>query len=149
MLIPTSSISWRAGGACLLLLLALASCYVVTEERDEKGSWDLPEANETGVTPSPGVYSFSEEGLFEVAEDDGAYVLRFSVDGYRWDEIEIENGGFRYAWGEINGTDCPTDSYAISGGFVEPTRAEGVIKYASGCDLKKKASFVAEQQTTD
>jgi hypothetical protein len=115
---------------------------------DDKKGWDIPAPPRTGVDPIPGSYSFTPRGCFRVAEDvtTGIKFVIFSSDCLRFDTIEVRQGGFSNTWGEIGGTQCPTDAYAISGSFISPTRAEGIIKYGvTDCQTAPEASFVAEQ----
>lgn len=109
--------------------------------------WDLPEPERTGIEPLPGDYTFNQRGCFSVRADDGRKVVVFGADCFRFDEIKIEEGGFRHEHGEIDGTHCPTDSYGISGTFKTETRAEGVIKYAFDCEITEEARFIAEHRS--
>lgn len=106
-------------------------------------SWDLPSAEETGIVPRIGSFSFDESGSFDVVQGE-RITLRFSRDGFRFDSIDVVDGAFRHTHGEIGGTHCPTDSYGISGAFVAPSRAEGTIIYARACQVRSVRLFVAE-----
>ncbi len=110
-------------------------------------SWDLSRNAATNIEPDIGVYSFNETGCFEVAQESGSAkkILRFSADCFRYDSISIESGAFYKEHGSIGGTNCPTDSYAISGAFQTQTRAEGTIKYARDCSFTRAAAFVADK----
>lgn len=129
-------------------------------------SWDLAGPTATDVVPSYAEYEFvtSEpindshhaQFVFTVLRDMSAPpgvitlghpVLRFSADGFRSDTIEISRGAFFTQWGSIGGTDCPTDSYALSGHFTEPGRAEGTIKLAYDGRVTATATFVATLKT--
>ncbi|MFA6382618.1 MAG: hypothetical protein WCX08_05110 [Candidatus Buchananbacteria bacterium] len=89
----------------------------------------------TGIVPEIGNYSFSQDGNFAVWQDGeaGQIYLRFSSDGYRWDNIPVIAGTFYRQWGEIGGTHCPSDAYILSGHFTSPTHAEGHIQYGYNC----------------
>ena len=108
-------------------------------------SWGLERMAATGVDPQLGLYSFSATGCLEVIaeSDSGRKIVRFSPDCFRHDSIAIEAGAFFNEHGSINGTNCPTDSYAITGAFTSPTRAEGIIKYAQNCSVNQTTIFVA------
>lgn len=108
--------------------------------------WNMPSPRQTNIVPKMGTYTFNRQGCFQLIEDNigGPKFLVFSRDCYRKDKIFINNGSFSHEWGEINGTHCPTDAYAISGAFVTPTRAEGVIKSGYDCKLTGEEKFIAE-----
>ena len=108
--------------------------------------WGIPNPTTTGIDPSTGSYSFNQTGCFSVTQDSmtGAKFVFFASDCNRYDRIPVEGGSFIYKHGQIGGTDCPTDAYAISGSFVSTTRAEGIIKYGSECQVTGEANFIAE-----
>ena len=111
-----------------------------------RADWDLPEPERTGIEPRLGVYTFNQPGCFSVRERAGRKVVIFASDCFRFDEMSITEGAFAHAHGTIGGTNCPTDSNAISGVFRSATRAEGTIKYAFDCRVTDEASFIAELQ---
>jgi len=125
----------------ITLLCLLLSLFFLCSSCDSGGSssssgaagWNLSPASPTNVVPQSGQYSFSQQGSFSVLDGGGA--IRFSRDNYRFDTITVQSGAFYHAHGEINGTDCPTDSYAISGSFTDSTHASGVISYATDCSI--------------
>jgi hypothetical protein len=108
--------------------------------------WDIPEPATTGIEAQSGSYTFNQPGCFSVIKDVGSgqsYVY-FSRDCYRYDAITINQGAFFHIHGEIGGTDCPTDAYAISGLFISPGKAEGIIKYGYDCKVTGEAFFTAD-----
>ena len=138
------------------LITLLGFCFLITacgggggnggNGGNDSHDWGIPDPTKTGIDPSTGSYSFNQKGCFSVTQDStGAKFVYFSSDCYRYDSIPVEGGAFIYKHGEIGGTDCPTDSYAISGSFVSTTRAEGIIKYASQCQITGEANFIAER----
>lgn len=106
--------------------------------------WDLPEPESTGVDPLPGNYTFSQRGCFSVREAAGRKSVVFASDCFRFDAIEMEEGSFSHEHGEIGGTHCPTDAYAMAGSFTSATRAEGTIKYGFACEITEETTFIAE-----
>jgi hypothetical protein len=119
----------------IVLGFLLFSCQNSTETTVQQ-DWGIPSYSFTNVTPEPGTYKFSQEGYFTVKDE---ITLRFSIDGYRWDNILISYGNFYHTWGTADSTRCPncsmpTDSYAISGHFTSPTEAEGTIVYGAWGD---------------
>ena len=90
---------------------------------------------ETGVDPEVGFYNI--HSYFEVYQDidTGNKYIKYSADGYRFDDILIINGAFHNQWGSSSGTHCPTDAYTISGHFISPTVVEGRIRYGSNCNF--------------
>jgi hypothetical protein len=121
----------------ILVLVFVSGCIILDP-------WMMPVPNKTGINPTTGEYSFSKDGCFEVVKEGCEKYVRFASDCSRFDEIPVENGAFIYRWGQIGGTHCPTDGYAISGSFVTKDRAEGTIKYAQGCVITSEAKFVAK-----
>lgn len=110
--------------------------------------WNLSKSTETNIAPDIGDYTFNQTGCFSVKEDsnENVYISFSSESGncVRFDNIEITNGAFYKEYGEIEGTNCPTDSYAISGSFITSSKAEGTIKYAYDCQITNTVTFVAE-----
>lgn len=127
-----------------MVVAVLCACLLAACGND--GGWRLPEQSATGITPRVGSYSFSASGCFSVIEDPGTTerFVEFASDCFRFDTISIKGGAFRRTHGKIDGTDCPTDSYGIAGHFVTDTRAEGTIKYAFDCNIRRREEFVAE-----
>jgi hypothetical protein len=112
--------------------------------------------------PETGCYVFDHRGCFEVrfenpeAPDPSSKVVAFAADCasatpankcsmgcFRADTFAITDGRFAHRHGEIGGTDCPTDGYAISGAFVTTTRAEGTIEYSFDCQVVAELTFTA------
>lgn len=114
---------------------------------DSGDGYGLGVFSATSVAPEIGSYSFSTEGSFAVVADSatGNSAVRFSRDGFRFDIIPIQDGAFFMEHGEIDGTDCPTDGYAISGHFVNGTLAEGRIAYATDCQVTSRQDFRAQR----
>ena len=100
--------------------------------------------SQTGVTPDVGEYAFIQHVRFSVFDDQitGKRSIRFFRDGLGYDVIPIQDGAFSFEHGEIDDTKCPTDGYAISGHFVNPVQAEGVVVYATDCDFVASDDFV-------
>lgn len=57
-------------------------------------------------------------------------------------KLQVQDGAFSFEHGEIHDTKCPADGYAISGHFVNPVQAEGVVVYATDCDFAASDDFV-------
>ncbi|MBP7831283.1 MAG: hypothetical protein KA248_15350 [Kiritimatiellae bacterium] len=132
----------------LVVTLALGMCGMMTGcDGNGEDGYGLDSFSATGIDPETGAYSFSQEGHFAVIVDwsTGIRSLRFSRDGFRFDNIPIQNGTFFMEHGEVNGTDCPTDGYAISGHFVTSTRAEGRVAYATDCEVTSRQDFTAQR----
>lgn len=132
-------------GAAGLVAGALALGPMGCDEVDGGCDYDLPPAAISQFQPAVGTYTFSSRGCFCVSE--GGQSILFASDCFRYDTIRVINGRFMNEWGEIGwcgSHHCPTDGYGISGVFVSPTRAEGVIKYANGCSILSDFNFVAE-----
>ena len=115
---------------CMCLLCACGSA---------SDPWALPDPPHTGVSPRDGKYTFSAQGCFSVAGS----AIAFARDCTRFDTIAVVQGGFINRWGDIGGTNCPTDGYAISGPFDTTATASGTIKYAAGCQVTESSSFTA------
>jgi hypothetical protein len=115
-----------------------------------------------GVEPQTGCYLFNHRGCFAVDFDDPAApdpnrkVLVFGADCasaapgntctgqcFRSDEIHIAQGAFSFQHGDIDGTDCPTDGYVMSGSFTTDTQAEGTIVYVRDCRIVDRQTFIA------
>ena len=128
-------------GVFVLLLVMAALVYTIGCELE---AWTLTFYRPTGIIPEVGVYQFSQQGCFEVRENSsGERYVVFAADCWNYQTIELHDGSFAYAWGEIGGTHCPTDSFGISGRFESPTKAAGMIKYAQSCQVVRTASFSA------
>lgn len=144
----------------LLLLPTIVLCLVLIGCTGDKGvvsGWQLDQPSPTDVVPNTGFYEFVTDhtitGSFHGRLVFNVFIARqysslkpfvyFSADGYRYDWIPIEDGAFYWEHGQINGYDSPTDGYAISGQFVTPTRAEGIIKLAITGHIMAEATFVA------
>jgi len=146
----------RRRSKSLLLLLAasmLAQLYMGCGGGgggggDNQEDWGIPVPTMTGVDPLIGEYSFNQRGCFSVTKDStsGVKAVVFASDCSRFDRITVEGGAFYFTHGEVGGTDCPTDAYAISGSFISATRAEGIIRYGSGCDIREEANFIAQHK---
>jgi hypothetical protein len=109
-------------------------------------AWQLPQMSPTGIVPEDGEYSFSQKGSFRVMSHSTGSFIQFSVEQRLFGAIPVIDGAFMNCFGQIGGTYCPSDSYGISGHFVTPTRAEGIIKYASDCQITTESPFVAEKR---
>ena len=109
-------------------------------------AWQLPQMSPTGIVPEDGEYSFSQKGSFRVMSHSTGSFIQFSVEQRILGAIPVIDGAFMNCFGQIEGTFCPSDSYGISGHFVTPTRAEGIIKYASDCQITAEVPFVAEKR---
>jgi hypothetical protein len=115
-----------------------------------------------GADPAIGCYVLDRRGCFAVrfenpdAPDPSRKVVAFAADCasatpadacrsgcFRSDAFPVIDGRFSHRHGEIGGTDCPTDGYAISGAFVTPTEAAGTIEYSADCRVIAALSFVA------
>ena len=129
----------------ILLNLFFLSC---NGDSGTSTSWNISKSSETNIVPDIGDYTFNQTGCFSVKEDsNGDVYISFSSESgncIRFDGIEIKNGAFYKEHGEIGGIDCPTDAYAISGSFITSSKAEGTIKYASGCQITSTETFTAE-----
>ena len=132
----------------LALAVMASMVYMLTgcTPNDDNG-YGLSSYSSTGVIPEVGSYSFTLEGEFSVVDDSttGLRSVRFSQDGFRFDLITVQNGVFFHEHGEVNGTDCPTDGYGISGHFVTTTRAEGRVVYATDCRVTSRQDFAAQR----
>ncbi|MFO1429269.1 MAG: YbhB/YbcL family Raf kinase inhibitor-like protein [Candidatus Competibacteraceae bacterium] len=134
------------------LITLLGFCLLITacgggggNWGNDSHDWGIPNPTKTEIDPSTGSYSFNQKGCFSVTQDStGAKFVYFSSDCYRYDSIPVKDGSFIHEHGQIGGTDCPTDAYAISGSFVSTTRAEGIIKYGYDCRITREANFIAE-----
>ena len=109
--------------------------------------WDLAQYEDTDMVPNTGVYEFSATGCFEVVDDpeSGDRILFYASDCFNYRRMEVLNGTFYGTWGDIDDTHCPTDSFGISGQFITPHSAVGVIKYASDCHIFESLEFTATQ----
>lgn len=134
---PSQKRAWPGVVLAVLTSLLGAGC------QDEKEGYGIDRVGGSGIVPSDGAYTFSARGVFSVEESTSGKVLKFGAGGGRLDAIPIENGAFYYEWGQIGGTHCPTDGYAISGRFVSATQAEGNIAYAFACKVTDRVSFTA------
>lgn len=130
----------------LAVMVSLGHLLTGCESGDDTG-YGLRGYTSTGVTPEAGSFSFNQEGSFSVVDDPatGLRSVRFSRDGFRYDHIPVQNGTFFLEHGEIGGTHCPTDGYAISGHFVTSTVAEGQIAYATDCRVTARVEFAAQK----
>lgn len=118
-------------------------------------SWHLDRSSPNDIVPTYGEYKFTTDQdisdpahlafRFNVLKDSATQkpVLEFSSDSFRFDRISISRGAFYREWGEIGGTHVPTDSYALSGHFTAPDKAEGVVKLAYDGQIVAEANFEA------
>jgi hypothetical protein len=104
------------------------------------GCYPIP----TFITPEIGYYSGDNISFMVYDNTFGKKFIRFSADNYRFDNIRVIGGSFYRKWGDINGTNCPTDAYIIRGRFTSPTTAEGSIRYGYDCSFGKKIKFTAK-----
>jgi hypothetical protein len=143
-----------AGGIDVLDAANVARAAVGLPAASACKAWNLAKPA-PGVEPEAGCYAFNRRGCAFVDDADGRKRLGFAVDCaspapdtpctgpcFRFDLVPIEQGAFFNTHGEIAGTDCPTDAYAVSGSFVTPGRAEGTIKYGFDCRVIAEESFV-------
>ena len=144
-MIIRSIIAQSAG--LVLAVTMLVGCEDGGSESDTNpnAATKTPETSATGVVPSLGTYGFScrLQGYwnlsihFRVQEGTSStqQVISFSMDGYAFYGIPVNNGRFYYVnglwWGtpSDSGNAYPTDGFAISGHFVSSDRAEGTISY--------------------
>ncbi len=120
-----------------------------------------------GADPAIGCYVLDRRGCFEVRFEDqdtpdpSRKVVAFAADCasttpadtcatgcFRTDTFLVTDGRFSHRHGEIGGTDCPTDGYAITGSFVSTTRAEGTIEYSRDCAVVAELTFAAAIPST-
>jgi hypothetical protein len=128
-----------------IIFLWFAGCSGGGGGGSTQSGWNMSRPPETNITPQPGEYTFSQEGCFSVSADGGNVV--FARDCFRSDSIPIVNGSFAYTHGEIGGTDCPTDSYSISGSFTDTNTASGKISYATNCQITQNSlAFTATKK---
>jgi hypothetical protein len=130
-------------GVAVLALAIMAGCTGFP-------GWNMPAPHRTGVDPQLGKYTGNGfTCLFSVVAGStpGEKVIHFSRDHSRYDDIPIRNGGFEFEWGEIGGTHCPTDAYAISGWFVAPDRAVVNLKWGDACRITGSGNYVLQRQT--
>jgi len=129
-----------------VILVSLVHLLTGCESGDEHG-YGLDASSATGVTPEIGSFSFNQEGSFAVVSDPatGLRSVRFSRDKYRYDLIPVVDGAFFFEHGQINGTDSPTDGYAISGHFITPAEAEGQVAYAFDGQVTARLAFSAQK----
>jgi len=114
--------------------------------------WYAPEPTPTGIVPDKGTYSIVptsvtvrvEMGqIYSFAVQASAATGKFYV-GFSSATIQIENGAFKHTHGGgVDGTVCPSDGFAISGSFISPTSAQGVIYYSYYCVVQKVEHFIA------
>ena len=118
----------------------------------------FPTPTETGIIPNLGHYlaagvvdnldiaRFRQYG-FEVVADTvnpGVLVVSFTNDGYRYDNIPIKNGAFRFTHGGgADNTNFPTDGYFISGSFITATEAQGYFQDCPDGFLGHGGDYVA------
>ena len=93
---------------------------------------------------SPEVGYYYGDVYFRVYENGYLKFIKFSRDGYRYDNILVVAGTFHHQWGQNGGTHCPTDAYEIMGRFVSSTKVEGIIRYGYNCRFGKWQKFEAE-----
>ena len=132
--------------AAMAYAIALGACGGT--HPGDHGNWNLPDYEQTGVTP--------QLGDFPIYDEDGNYHASFEVvvdrEGQQYVRVygrytaPIEDGSFKLKWGDIGFTHCPTDSVGLSGHFLSPTEVEGVIKKAFACNIQ---SIVFFQTTID
>jgi hypothetical protein len=117
--------------------------------------WYAPEPTQTGVVPTIGNYSIvpSVRVVNNVNNDPGQ-ITGFSVQedvatgqlvvGFPFAEILVQNGTFKHTHGGGEDTTvCPSDGYAVSGYFVSPTSAQGIIYDIQYCEVQGVESFIA------
>lgn len=137
------------------LVVVAGSLILMVGCGGQDDGWDLSESSPTDIVPDCTNYTFVTNQaindshhirfVFYVEKDSqDKPVVVFSTDGQRWDRIAIDRGTFYYTWGDINGTNCPTDSYGISGHFTKKGKAEGFIKLTYDSCIVAKATFVAK-----
>ena len=139
------SVPARAVLVACWLSAALLPCGCETDH-----GWHLSDYPATDIVPLQGDYSFDQEGRFSVSNDPatGESFVVFSRDGARFDRSAVIKGVFLHTHGEIDGADCPPDSYGISGSFVTDSRAIGEIAYAEECRITRRAGFNAQRLGT-
>ena len=152
---------------CPIFAISVFSCGQVP-----RTCWDTVAEEATSVSPTQGVYSAESTSTAPEANTDTdqnpAYPLshwgfsvtppdatdpdqdlfvRFSTDGYRYDNIRILAGVFTYIHGDtVDGTVCPTDGYSISGHFTTTTAASGHFEYIPDCCCRNGTDFLAQYQ---
>lgn len=114
--------------------------------------WNMSIYQGTGVDPTCGNYNLDYTvgtGLvpFTVTLEDGTKYMKFTASNNRVDKIPINNGAFYFEWGELGqwhpGSHHPTDSYAISGCFIDARHAVGIIKNAYAGAITNESEFTA------
>lgn len=136
----------RSAGLVLAVIM-LVGCENNGDESETNPyeATKTPETSATGVIPSIGTYTFgcrlqgfwSLNILFRVqgGASSTQRVISFSMDGYAFYGIPVNDGRFYYVnglwWGtpSDSGNAYPTDGFAISGHFVSSDHAEGTISY--------------------
>jgi hypothetical protein len=99
------------------------------------------------VTGQDTIYPLSHWGFTVVATDPGNPYVKFSSDGYRYDNIPVLAGVFSYVHGNYgDGTVCPSDGYSISGRFDSMTTASGHFSSIPDCDCSNGGDFQAQYQ---
>lgn len=121
--------------------------------------WNMPVYQGTEIDPTSGLYQLiytfqGRTGMmdFEVSIDNGVKYMRHRADNGRMDIFPIRNGSFYFEWGEIGQwhpeSNHPTDSYAISGAFVDQTHAIGKIKNAYAGAITNESDYTMEHLPT-
>ncbi|MGB5986453.1 MAG: hypothetical protein WBG37_14200 [Desulfobacterales bacterium] len=132
---------------CIGVLLLGAACDSGSDGSAERDGWELAQYDDTDVIPNVGNYEFSATGCFEVRQDPelDQRILFYASDCFNYRRMEIVNGTFYGIWGDIDGTQCPEDSFGISGHFNTPRTAVGTVKYARDCAIFESLEFTANQ----
>ncbi|MCL5795340.1 MAG: hypothetical protein M1338_03200 [Patescibacteria group bacterium] len=138
----------------LTLLLFSTGCgtILINGSTDGNGGiadnpWGLAVPNKTGIDPVCGFYNMHDVIGFSVIRDPdtGEKYISFARDGYRFDRIAIDNGGFINWWGNTNGQGhCPTDAYGLTGCFVNDRTAQGVYKRGNLGRITDEQNFSAD-----